>query len=120
MLTLADILEALNQPRPQKATAAIPHAAIDSRQVEKGSLFIAIPGEKVDGHDFVANAFADGAAFALIEHKVSGNAKTLDLRNQLSQEGVEDLDAPLCLLVDNTIEALQEIARFGGTNLICA
>ena len=117
MLTLADILEALNQPRPQKATAAIPHAAIDSRQVEKGSLFIAIPGEKVDGHDFVANAFADGAAFALIEHKVSGNAKTLDLRNQLSQEGVEDLDAPLCLLVDNTIEALQEIARFWRNKL---
>ena len=117
MLALADILEALNQPRPQKATAAIPHAAIDSRQVEKGSLFIAIPGEKVDGHDFVVNAFADGAAFALIEHEVLGNSKTLDLRNQLSQEDVEDLDAPLCLQVDNTIEALQEIARFWRNKL---
>ena len=117
MLALADILEALNQPRPQKVTAAIPHAAIDSRQVEKGSLFIAIPGENVDGHDFVAKAFANGAVFALIEHEVSDNFKTLDLRKQLLEEDVEDLDAPLCLLVNNTIEALQEIARFWRSKL---
>ena len=41
MLTLADIFEALTGTRPTQATASIPHAAIDSRQVQAGSLFIA-------------------------------------------------------------------------------
>jgi len=117
VLKLADILEALNQPRPSQATAAIPHAAIDSRQVQAGSLFIAIPGEIVDGHDFVTDAFARGAAFALIQREISGEIKTLDLRSALFQKDVDGLDAPLCLLVDNTIVALQEIARFWRNKL---
>ena len=117
MLRLADILEALNQPRPKKAIAAIPHAVIDSRQAEKGSLFIAISGENVNGHDYVTDAFSLGASFALIEKEISGEFKTLDLRTTLSQEVVDDLDAPLCLLVDNTIIALQEIARFWRNKL---
>jgi UDP-N-acetylmuramoyl-tripeptide--D-alanyl-D-alanine ligase len=117
VLKLADILEALNQPRPQKATAAIPHAVIDSRQAQAASLFIAIPGEKVDGHDFVADAFAHGASFALIQREISGDFKTIDLRSTLSQKDVDELDAPLCLLVDNTVTALQEIARFWRNKL---
>ncbi len=109
MLALADIIEALTGTRPAKATQAIPHAVIDSRQVQAGSLFIAIPGENVDGHDYVGTAFKNGAAFALIQHEVEGDFKTLDLRTELKDD---DLNAPLCLLVDNTISALQEIARF--------
>ena len=117
MLSLADILEALNQPRPKKATAAIPHAVIDSRQARAGSLFIAIPGENVDGHDYVADAFSRGASFALVEREISGEFKTLDLRTTLLQKDVDGLDAPLCLLVGNTIIALQEIARFWRNKL---
>ncbi len=117
MLSLADILEALNQPRPQKATAAIPHAVIDSRQAQADSIFIAIPGENMDGHDFVVDAFSRGASFALIQHEFSGEFNTIDLRGNLSQQDVDELDAPLCLLVDNTIIALQEIARFWRNKL---
>ena len=117
MLALADILEALNQPRPSKATALIPLAVIDSRQAEKGSLFIAIPGENVDGHDYLADAFSKGASFALIEREISEKFKTLDLRATPSQKDMDDLDAPLCLLVDDTVIALQEIARFWRSKL---
>ncbi len=117
MLHLADILEALQQPRPQQETPAIPHAVIDSRQARNGSLFIALRGEHADGHDFVADAFARGAAFALIQNELNENFATLDLRNPLSQNDVEGLDAPLCLLVDNTLSALQEIARFWRSKL---
>ena len=117
VLKLADLLEALNQPCPSQTTAAIPHAAIDSRQVEAGALFIAIPGEKVDGHDFVGDAFSRGASFALIQHEVLGDFKTLDLRKKLSQTDLDRLDAPLCLLVENTLTALQEIARFWRNKL---
>ena len=34
---------------------------IDSRKVQLGDLFVAIKGERVDGHHYVADAFARGA-----------------------------------------------------------
>ena len=71
MLTLADALEALTNFRPI-ATTVITEAVIDSRQVIPGSLFVAIPGEKVDGHDFIAEAFRRGASFALIQRDLCG------------------------------------------------
>jgi UDP-N-acetylmuramoyl-L-alanyl-D-glutamate--2,6-diaminopimelate ligase len=42
----------------------------DSRAVGPGSLFVAVPGFHVDGHDFVADAAAAGAAAALVERAV--------------------------------------------------
>ena len=39
----------------------------DSRAVEPGSLFIAVPGERFDGHDFAPAAVAAGAAAVLVE-----------------------------------------------------
>lgn len=112
MLTLADVLEALTTVRPANAAAVITEAAIDSRLVIPGSLFVAIPGEKVDGHDFIADAFKRGASFALIQKEVNGSFPTLDLRAGLSAEPPLSLDSNLCLRVDNTVSALQQIARF--------
>lgn len=42
----------------------------DSRKVTDGCLFICIPGAKVDGHRFAADAVRSGAAALLIEHDV--------------------------------------------------
>jgi UDP-N-acetylmuramoyl-L-alanyl-D-glutamate--2,6-diaminopimelate ligase len=42
----------------------------DSRAVRPGNLFVAIPGEHVDGHAFVGRAAAAGAVAALVEHVV--------------------------------------------------
>ena len=53
VLTLADAIEALTNVRPPMPPQIITEAAVDSRQVIPGSLFVAIPGEKVDGHDFI-------------------------------------------------------------------
>ena len=39
----------------------------DSRQVEPGDLFVALPGEHADGHDFVAAAAAAGASAAVVD-----------------------------------------------------
>ncbi len=112
MLTLAEVLEAITSVRIANANAVITEAAIDSRQVIPGSLFVAIPGENVDGHDFIADAFKRGASFALIQKELPASFRTLDLRAGLLADSPLDLSAPLCLHVDNTVSALQQIARF--------
>ena len=45
---------------------------IDSRAVVPGSLFVAINGERVDGHDFASNAVAQGAVAVVAERPVDG------------------------------------------------
>jgi UDP-N-acetylmuramoyl-tripeptide--D-alanyl-D-alanine ligase len=45
--------------------------SVDSRHVTPGSLFVALHGERVDGHRFVADAFAAGAAAALVARPVA-------------------------------------------------
>ena len=42
----------------------------DSRAIAPGNLFIALKGERVDGHDFLGAAAKNGAAAALVEHPV--------------------------------------------------
>jgi len=44
----------------------------DSREVEHGQLFVAMPGTVADGHDFVPKAFAAGAVAALVAKPVEG------------------------------------------------
>jgi UDP-N-acetylmuramoyl-tripeptide--D-alanyl-D-alanine ligase len=120
MLTLADVIEALTNIRPAQVNTVITEAAVDSRQVIPGGLFVALPGECVDGHDFVADAFRRGASFALIQHEVSGSHqilrlaqdKLLSLRGGSDAPASVDTNAPLCLLVENTLSALQQIARY--------
>lgn len=46
----------------------------DSRQVAPGNLYVALPGERVDGHDFVPAAFEAGAAAVLISHPLADEA----------------------------------------------
>ena len=120
MLTLADAIEALTNFRPAQASTVITEAAVDSRQVIPGGLFVALPGEHVDGHDYVEDAFQRGASFALIQHEIGGAHQTLnltqsklpDLDSVLEFSFSPDNDMPICLLVENTLLALQQIARF--------
>jgi UDP-N-acetylmuramoyl-tripeptide--D-alanyl-D-alanine ligase len=112
MLTLADAIEALTNTRPPLAETVITEAAIDSRQVIPGSLFVALPGERVDGHDYVADAFQRGASLALIQHDIPGSFRTVRLAQGQALDMHTDLDLPFCLLVENTLTALQQIAHF--------
>ena len=112
MLTIADLIEALTSVRPANASAVITEAAIDSRQVIPGALFVAIPGENVDGHDYLADAFKRGASFALIQRDMDASFPVLDLRSPMPADATPQPGTHLCLRVDNTISALQQIARF--------
>ena len=47
--------------------AAVEHIAVDSRQVQALGLFVAVPGTVTDGHDFIPQAIAAGAACIVCE-----------------------------------------------------
>ena len=57
-----------------------PAVVSDSRQAGAGSVFVAIPGEHVDGHDFVGKAAQTGAVAAIVEHVVDAPVAQLAAR----------------------------------------
>jgi UDP-N-acetylmuramoyl-tripeptide--D-alanyl-D-alanine ligase len=67
--------------------------SIDSRTTEPGALFVAIKGDRVDGHAYVNQAFARGAAGVLVSQPMEGPA-----------------GAPV-VLVRDTIAGLQALGR---------
>ncbi len=67
--------------------------SIDSREIAPGDLFVALAGDARDGHAFVADALAKGAAAAMVTHRPEGVAE----------------DAPL-LVVGDTLEGLTGLA----------
>lgn len=111
MLTLADVIEALTGVRYTGASQVITEASFDSRQVIPGALFVALPGERTDGHDYVAAAFEHGAHVALVQREIPAYP-IMDLRAEAG-DPVEKLpEFPFCLLVEDTLRALQQIARY--------
>jgi UDP-N-acetylmuramoyl-L-alanyl-D-glutamate--2,6-diaminopimelate ligase len=60
--------------RPEPDVGAIQTRGVtcDSRQVGASSVFVAVPGIRVDGHDYVAGAADLGAAVAIVERPVPG------------------------------------------------
>jgi UDP-N-acetylmuramoyl-tripeptide--D-alanyl-D-alanine ligase len=112
MLTLADILDALKSVRPPWANLPILDAFIDSRECQPGSLFIALPGENADGHDFVHDAFQRGAHFALVDRDLSMNGPVLDLRSEVTFRESLSVRVPLLLRVDDSLQALQQVAFY--------
>jgi UDP-N-acetylmuramoyl-L-alanyl-D-glutamate--2,6-diaminopimelate ligase len=66
MKTLAALLAGITFVDPEM-DCTIHGLSIDSRQVKKGDLFIAYPGEKSDGRDFIQEAFKKGVAAVLAE-----------------------------------------------------
>ena len=121
MISLADVLEALTGIRPETATAVITEGAIDSRQVIPGALFVALPGEHHDGHDFVGEAFAAGASYAFVQRDLSSQFDTLDLRFASQPDELiarlGKLEGAFCIRVDDPLKALQQVAKFWRNKL---
>jgi UDP-N-acetylmuramoyl-tripeptide--D-alanyl-D-alanine ligase len=68
---------------------------IDSRHLQPSALFVALKGERVDGHDYVKAAFNNGAIAALVERLPEGMGE----------------NAPL-IIVGDTYKALLALAEF--------
>ncbi|HSB90573.1 MAG TPA: UDP-N-acetylmuramoyl-tripeptide--D-alanyl-D-alanine ligase [Anaerolineales bacterium] len=108
LLTLGTAVEALTGKLPEAGALVLTDAVLDSRTAIPGSLFVAMAGEHTDGHDHVAEAFQHGASVALIEREVGGNLTVVDLR---AGAPARLPDPPLCLRVEKSLAALQQIAR---------
>lgn len=72
-LTLARIAEIL-ACAPLAYDASVRGWSIDSRTIAPGDLFIALRGDRFDGHDFAAEVLARGAVAAVVERPVAGAA----------------------------------------------
>jgi len=88
---------------------------IDSRRATPGSLFIALPGEHVDGHDYVADAFNRGAIAALVHRMPNVECWTLDATQVSTLESQVSTPLPLCLKVADSLKGLQQLAAFWRT-----
>jgi len=110
VLNILDVIEAISGSRPDGSGQVISEAAIDSRQVLPGGLFVALPGERVDGHEYIADAFRRKAIFALVQKDMSGSFKQIDLRNKKVPETLPE--PPFCILVPDSLAALQQTAKF--------
>jgi len=113
-LTLADVVEGLSGNRPEALEQPVSMTVVDSRQVEPGALFVALKGERGDGHDYVADALSRGAVAAIVERDVEAEGLTLDLADPGLESRISGLEPqlPLVLKVDNSLGALQRVAAF--------
>jgi UDP-N-acetylmuramoyl-tripeptide--D-alanyl-D-alanine ligase len=68
-LTLGQVADWIHAEGDFTTSAEVLGYSIDSRTIAAGELFFAVTGERVDGHDFVAAALANGAAAAVVSHR---------------------------------------------------
>lgn len=82
--------------RKAAAGAAATAVVIDSRKVEPGAVFVAVKGERADGHDYIGQVFTKGAMCVICEHL---------------PEAKEDFLGP-CIVVGDSLIALKKLAKF--------
>jgi UDP-N-acetylmuramoyl-tripeptide--D-alanyl-D-alanine ligase len=92
-LTFRDIARLTGGFVIQGAGVVASSVVIDSREVQPGSVFFAIRGDRLDGHDFLGAALSAGAGAVV------------------SAVPAELPDGKGIVLVDDTLKALQELAR---------
>lgn len=71
------------------APFAVTNLVLDSRKAKAGSLYLAVKGETKDGHDFLASAFENKAAAALVHKKVDAAGPVLTVAH--TQRALEDM-----------------------------
>ena len=94
-LALARVAEIVGGSGDYQHDAIATGYSIDSRTVQAGELFFAVKGERMDGHDFVAQALDKKAVAAVVR------------RDQLARYG----NRSGLIVVDDTLAALQSLAN---------
>lgn len=134
-LRLADLWRVLSHEGEREGTsiASLPYegpwatrvsrVVVDSRQAGLNSVFVALPGGQTDGHCYVGDAFARGAVCAIVEDRggegvrkpcaPTAGATVIDLCGRGGEDRLpECIATPLCLVVPDSLAALQQIAAW--------
>jgi UDP-N-acetylmuramoyl-tripeptide--D-alanyl-D-alanine ligase len=102
LFTAAEAAEAAGGDFVGEPRALVRSVVVDSRKVEEGALFVALPGERTDGHAFVGAALRLGASCILARS---------DRRDEVLASRDEALGATF-IFVPDTLAALQALARW--------
>ena len=70
MISSRDLAQLLGLPEGDASAEPFSSIVIDSREAQPGSLFVALPGERSDGHRYVGDAIARGARALLVSQPV--------------------------------------------------
>ncbi|NLF00566.1 MAG: UDP-N-acetylmuramoyl-tripeptide--D-alanyl-D-alanine ligase, partial [Anaerolineales bacterium] len=108
-LTLSAVVEALTGRCLDGLDQPLSATVVDSRKATPGTLFVALRGERADGHDYVMDAFSRGAVAVIVERDVAPEATVLDLTTEAWPETVS---LPLVIRVPSSLAALQRVASF--------
>ncbi|MBD3273384.1 UDP-N-acetylmuramoyl-tripeptide--D-alanyl-D-alanine ligase [Candidatus Dependentiae bacterium] len=75
---------------------------IDSRKIQKEELFIALSGQRVDGHYYIEDVLLNGAIGLIIQK---------DKINLLNKINEKVLNGKIVIIVDDTLDALKQLAK---------
>jgi UDP-N-acetylmuramoyl-tripeptide--D-alanyl-D-alanine ligase len=87
------------------AGTPIAAVAVDSRAVVPGGMFVALPGERVDGHEFIIQALSRGARAAMVRADRLGPVRA-------ALAGAPGGPTPALIVVPDTGRALGELAAW--------
>ncbi len=139
MLDLAHILLGTQHPAqqllpsmsPEWKTLSFPETVTDSRETGPGTLFIALAGERTNGHEYLRDVAARGARGALVDQAeiAARQAQTKEIQRpivvfnaskaacplaweHINQRCSPDPEIFILIAVPNTLQALQQLARY--------
>ena len=96
-LKLTDIIKNIDAKCDYSGDLEITGVSTDTRKINKGDLFIALIGEKMNGHDYINVAQENGASAVICSQKVEANVPVL--------------------MVEDTLEAFNKLAEYYRTLL---
>lgn len=91
----------------QSHTPLVTAVCTDSRRLLAGCVFVALKGERFDGHRFVAEALAKGAIAAIVEE-----GYVADIWGELTREAAVPPGGFCLVVVPDTLKALGDLARW--------
>lgn len=98
-ISLSQLITVLSAQPLHISSTALPRVAAaistDSRYLTPGAVFVALRGERFDGHEYVAQAIQQGAIAAVVDRSMDWSGATFPL-----------------LIVEDTLRAYQQIARW--------
>lgn len=119
--TIADVTGGDLVDGAQADTVVTGPVEFDSRRITPGSVFMALPGERVDGHDFAAGALDDGAALLMVGRQVGAPALLCPAPESESgseQRNAAYLDHDPDGLAERVLTAVGRLARYNTDTLV--